>query len=504
MATVIGLGGARRNAATALCVDGDVVAVCEQERLTRNRRVGLPARQLPQQAIDCVLRLGNRRPADVSGYAAAERTIALPAEYPLSRFDHHFAHAATAFWSSPFDEAVVLICDRHSPREVTVWQADAAGIRESDLRWSGPGFASVYSRAAAACGFEPGGDEHRLESLARLGSGGYAGRIHPLVRLIDDRLEVDNGFDARIAEWAAADGSRPPLPRGAELAGGIQHHLGDLLLDLLRRIKRELGGANLCLGGGLFYNSYFTTSIAASGIYRRTFVPVNPGNAGVAVGAALAAAGAPKRPPQALSPFLGPEYDPVEIKQVLDNCKVSYEYVRNGQLIDRTAHALARGQLVGWFQGRMEWGARALGNRSILASPVAPYTLENLNAFLKHREAHRTYSVAVCREDLDSFFAGPGASPFMEFEYEVLDRDRFRALLPPGITRLRVQTVDDQPHLLRPLLKAFGEITGVPVLVNTSFNGFHEPIVCSPRDAVRVFYGTGLDLACIGDFVLHK
>jgi carbamoyltransferase len=271
-------------------------------------------------------------------------------------------------------------------------------------------------------------------------------------------------------------------------------------------IRQRFGGARLCLGGGLFYNSYFTTLLAESGVYGETFVPANPGNAGVAVGAALAvaAAEAPLQRRAPLSPFLGPEFSPQDIKAILDNCKLSYDYLRSGQIINRTTAALAKGQLVGWFQGRMEWGPRALGNRSILASPVAPYVLENLNMFLKQRAPHETYSVAICEEDLPRYFRGPATSSFMEYEYEVLDRDLLRSLLPANATRLRVQTVAESAGSFYELIRAFGDMTGVPMLVNTSFNGFNEPIVCSPRDAIRVFYGTGLDLAVLGSLVLQK
>ena len=152
----------------------------------------------------------------------------------------------------------------------------------------------------------------------------------------------------------------------------------------------------------------------------------------------------------------------------------------------------------------MEWGPRALGNRSILASPVAPYVLENLNTFLKQRAPHETYSIAICAEDLPRYFRGPSKSSFMEYEYEVLDRDLLRTLLPANTTRLRVQSVDQSAGIFYELIRAFGDLTGVPMLVNTSFNGFNEPIVCSPRDAIRVFYGTGLDLAVLGSLVLGK
>jgi carbamoyltransferase len=277
-------------------------------------------------------------------------------------------------------------------------------------------------------------------------------------------------------------------------------------LQVVRDVKVRFGGRHLCLGGGLFYNSYFNTLLAQSGVYEHTFVPVNPGNAGVAIGAALEVAG-PERDRHRdvpLSPFLGPSYEPGEIKATLDNCKLVYDYVHGGQVIERAATVLSQGKLVGWFQGRMEWGPRALGNRSILASPLVPYVLENLNVFLKHREPSRSYSVSICAEDAPRYFRGPAMSQFMEYEYEVIDPDALRALLPLNATRLRVQTVPESAGSFHTLIKAFGALTGVPVLVNTSFNGFNEPIVCTPRDAVRVFYGTGLDMVVIGNFILQK
>jgi carbamoyltransferase len=155
----------------------------------------------------------------------------------------------------------------------------------------------------------------------------------------------------------------------------------------------------------------------------------------------------------------------------------------------------------------MEWAHRALGNRSILASPLSPYVLDNLNVFLKQRPRHRAYGLSVTEAAAPRFFSGPPASRFMEYEYAVCDRDRLRQVLPDGARTLRVQTVsasDAATRRFELLHEAFGEATGVPVLVNTSFNGFSEPIVCSPRDAVRVFFGTGLDMLVLDRFVLRK
>jgi carbamoyltransferase len=152
----------------------------------------------------------------------------------------------------------------------------------------------------------------------------------------------------------------------------------------------------------------------------------------------------------------------------------------------------------------MEWGHRALGNRSILASPLGPYVLDNLNLYLKQREKHRAYALSVCEEDTEYYFEGPKRSSWMEFEYDLKDPESLRHILPPGASRLRVQTLNHGLPLLRELHQAFKARTGVGALVNTSFNGFSEPIVCSPRDAIRVFYGTGLDMLVMGRFVIRK
>ena len=508
MSVIVGIAGAARNAAAALCDGGRIVAVCEQERVTRTRRAGLRSSQLPVEAVETVLRLGGLTIADVSKYAVAERAIDLPPDMPvdlIERVDHHRAHAATAFFTSPFPDAVVLVCDRHGLPELSVWQGTDAGVTPLPFPWSGPAFATVYARAAEAFGFAPLGDEHRLQALAHVAAGG-AERPLSLMAYHGDRLELSPYFAESIASLSGRSGSPKAVPDVARAAAGVQQAIGEVLLQLVQDMKSRFGGRRLCVGGGLFYNSYFNTLLAQSGLYEQTFVPVNPGNAGVAVGAALEVAGPEREPGRstALSPFLGPGFTAGEIKATLDNCKLLYDHVHDGQVIGRTAAAISQGKLVGWFLGRMEWGPRALGNRSILASPLSPYVLENLNVFLKQRDPHRSYSVSICEEDVSRYFRGPATSRFMEYEYEVIDPDVLPALLPLSARRLRVQTVPESAGSFHTLIKAFGRLTGVPILVNTSFNGFNEPIVCTPRDAVRVFYGTGLDMMMIGNFILQK
>ena len=261
----------------------------------------------------------------------------------------------------------------------------------------------------------------------------------------------------------------------------------------------------LCLGGGLFYNTYFNSLVSTSGIFRQTFVPINPGNAGLSAGAALLVSreqvsGGAR---DAVTPFLGPDYDSETIKATLDGCKLSYEFLSDTDATDAAVAALTRGELVGWFQGRMEWGHRALGHRSILADPRSPYVLDNLNFFLRKRERSRPFGLAVCADAAPQLFCGPPASAFMEYEYRPRD-DRFRHMMPAGATSIRVQTVRSDRGTFSTLLKRMEQQTGTAALVNTSFNGFREPIVCSPRDAIRVFYGTGLDMLVMGRFVLRK
>jgi carbamoyltransferase len=245
-----------------------------------------------------------------------------------------------------------------------------------------------------------------------------------------------------------------------------------------------------------------TTRAKQSGLFDRVFVPVDPGDGGLAVGAALHGLGAA---PALTSPFLGPAYSAEEIKEVLANCKLQYEWESDEGGVQAAVAALMAGRMVGWFDGAMEWGPRALGARSILASPFSPYVLENLNRFLKHREAWRGYSLSGLAADVHAHFDGPDAAPYMECDYRPRDPERFRHVLPSPGAALRLQTVvADAPPRFRRLLEAFGEASGLPFLVNTSFNGFHEPIVCNPRDAVRVFYGSGLDVLVMPPFVLRK
>jgi carbamoyltransferase len=302
-----------------------------------------------------------------------------------------------------------------------------------------------------------------------------------------------------LAEATSADERRR-----RQIAAAVQNRLGEALIELLSRLRTASGAHAVCLSGGLFFNTYLTTLASRRQLFEHTFIPVHPGRSGSALGAALISARAQTSAAAVSSPYLGPGYDDGQIKEAVENCKLSFDLQREEQVIETVLRAVSRGQLVGWFHGRLEWGPRALGHRTVLADPFSPHVLDNLNGYLKMRPAYRTYGVSVPRARVSEFFDGDQASPYMQLEYSPRDPEKFRALLPEGVKTLRVHTVDDtSPRYLR-LLEVWGEMSGTPVLVNTSFNGFHEPLVCSPRDAIRVFYGTGLDLLALEDFILRK
>jgi carbamoyltransferase len=500
----LGVGGAARNACAAICVDGQIVAACEQERLVRVRGVGLPSDGFPVEAVDEVLALSRCRAGDVASYVVAEPQVRFRATLPAAVVDHHHAHAATAFLTAPFDRAVVLVCDSHSSRELSVWIGDGNRLDDQRWPWRGPAFATLYADCAKLFDGRGNAHPHALELLAHLGRGDGAEKLGHVFRYADGGLEVDEDWQARVHTMIADERQRRGGPP-ADTASAVQRRVGQLLLDFLADMRASVDVDALCLAGGLFYNTYLNTLIRTSGLFQHVFVPANPGNAGLALGGALIEGRRSHavRNATALSPFLGPEYDSEAIKSALDGCKLSYEFVREDEVLDAAVTALTRGQLVGWFQGRMEWGPRALGHRSILANPQSPHVLDNLNLFLRKRERSRPFGVSAREDALPAFFCGTGVSPFMEHQYHPRD-DRLRYIMPDGATAIRVQTVGREMGLFHALHTRMEQATGCGVLVNTSFNGFHEPIVCSPRDAVRVFFGTGLDMLVIGRFILRK
>lgn len=493
-----GFSGGRRNGAVALGDNGKLVGACAQERVTRVRAGGPATDELPGEALDLLLQRLGRQRSDIGRWVQANSGPEPDEGAGFERIGHHFAHACTAYLSSPFSSAAIVVADHEAPR-VSIWLGNGATIRSVEWPWHGAGFADVFSRVAASLMFN--GLDQRFEALARLCPDGRDDRVTALLTLQDAAVVVDPGFEAAVQQRMAGDQDPGSLSR-AKLAAALQARLGELLLELLTEVRRRVDVDYLCVGGSFFYHSSINTLTKRAGLFKEVFVPVDPGNSGLAIGAALHALGAPPAP---VSAFLGPSYSPHETKETLDNCKLTYSWEAEDDVIAIAVKALQQGRLVGWFDGKMEWGPRALGARSILASPIGPYVLDNLNKFLKHRERWRGYALSGLQEAVADHFEGPVSAPFMECDFRPRDRARLRPVLPSEESSVRVHTVagDASPRFRR-LLAAFGEATGLPFLVNTSFNGFHEPLVCNPRDAVRVFYGSGIDLLILDQFVVGK
>jgi carbamoyltransferase len=498
---IAGIGGGARDGTVALAEWGRLIGMCSQERATRVRGAGVNASGVPDEALELLLeRLGRSRD-QIGRYVVADCGAATRLGEGFEYIDHHFAHACTAYLTSPFPDAAVVVCDHKAP-EVSVWVGEGPVLRRIDWPWRGDGFAHTFSSFAAALGFRMPTADQRAEALARLRPGSRDAEVDRLVRREADGIVVDPDLDRYMKVTVGGDGDAD-IPARARLAASLQARLGELLIDVLREVRDSLGATRLCLGGSLFYHSSMNTQLKQSGLFSDVFVPVDPGDGGLAVGAVLHAMGSG---PSLASPFLGPSYSPQETKRVLDNCKLQYSWESEEGAAQVAVRALREGRLVGWFDGAMEWGPRALGARCILANPTAPYVLENLNCFLKQRKPWRGYALSGLQESVAAHFHGPESAPFMECDYLPKDPDRFRHILPSPEVAIRMQTVTAEGSLpnFRRLLEALGQTEGLPFLVNTSFNGFHEPIVCSARDAVRVFYGTGLDLLVINQFVLRK
>lgn len=498
MSLSIGVSGGARHGAVAVAEPSRLLGVCYQERVTRVRGSGATADGLPNEALDLVLQRLGRTRADIARCTVAQAET-LPAIPGAAAIETHRAFAATAFLSSPHTAAAVVVCDGEAPK-VSVWKAAGTRIDAVEWPWRGPGFVEVLSRFATWLGFSGDAARLRFEALARLAPGSAVPRLDALLRLGDAEVVVDPALETTVASLLAEAGS--DIRGRATVAAALQTRLGALLLEWLGLVRARLDIDRLAVGGGLFHNSSLNALVKQAGPFAEVFVPVDPGSAGLAIGAALQALDA--RVPPA-SPFLGPDYSPNEIKEVLDNCKLQYSWESEEGAVAAAVRALLEGRLVGWFEGPMEWGQRALGSRSILANPMAPYVLENLNRFLKRREPWRGYAMSGPEAAVLEHFDGPRSAPFMECDYLPRTPSVFGRALPQEGAAIRMHTVDAtaRPRFSR-LLEAFGAATGWPFLINTSFNGFHEPIVCDPRDAVRVFYGTGLDVLVMHQFVLRK
>ncbi|MBA3974297.1 MAG: carbamoyltransferase [Candidatus Solibacter sp.] len=523
---ILGLGGLMNEAAAAVLADGLIVSAVEQRKVAPRRRRGA----LPLEAIESALELAGVTAASIETVAIARPFVErndgrhlnqeLRAMFPNARVagvEHHRAHAASAYYASPFNEATVLTLDNSGDfRCGALWRASGASMQLEHEFTYPDSLGDLYTRVTELLGFKPSSEEHKVQWL----SASSDDSLEPVFRSIlmrpgaglrADRAWFDHnrigrgGFSAKFySALGLEDGADIPAGMFPAIAAGLQRAIENIVIEVAGE------GENLCLAGGLGLNALLVDALEQCGRWKTVYVQPVSGNAGTALGAAWHAwhqlhGQARSKPLATLA--LGHAYGQEEIKLVLENCKLHFKYMlTTDEVISATVEQLAGDHILAWMQGRMEFGPRALGNRSILASPLNPYSAENLNVYIKHREPFRKFAASVPAELAGEYFdAGPNARFLASVgRVKAAHRKWFEsAVLGEGL--IRVHTVDkDENPLFHSLLLAWGRKTGVPVLYNTSFNLFGDPMVCTPRDAVRSFYSSGIDSMVIGNFVLEK
>lgn len=523
---ILGLGGLLSDAACALLVDGTLTAAVEESKITRAAHRG----DLPQAAIDECLRLASVTPAKVECVALVRPFaqgpesalhLALRNQFPNARMvvlEHHLGHAASAFFVSPFEQATVLTLDHAGDfRCGARWRGEGNQLH-LEREWYFPdSLGRLYSSVTSLLGYKSRADEHKVQWLSTSGDEGFADLFREIVSdsvqldpsFFDGSRTVNGGFSAKMfSRLKLEDGAKIPSALAASIARGVQKRVEETVLALAA--TRAGDGESLCVAGGLFYNALLVEALEKSGRWKDVFVQPAAGNPGTALGAALYAWH--QRNPQAKraatpSLLLGPEFGAEDIKKVLENCKLRFKYLRSTDDLLASAFAmLGDRKIIAWMQGRMEFGPRALGNRSILASPLDPYSTENLNVFIKHREPFRKFAASVPAELASQYF-DVGANARNLATVGRVKREHRKtfasAILGDDIVRVHTVSEADNP-LYHRLLHEAGRATGLPVLYNTSFNLFGDPLVSTPRDAVRSFYSSGIDALFAGNFVVEK
>lgn len=438
--------------------------------------------------------------------------------------EHHLCHAASTFFVSPFERAAILVVDGASESHTALLAvAERNQIRPLKRIPLPHSLGQFYASMTSFLGFRPDYDEYIVMGLAAYGRPVYAElmrehilRLHSEggfvlnTRLLDFHLARVGLFSPTLQQLFGPNRRRDEemTERHRNLAASAQLVLEETILHMARHLRTLTDAEDLCLAGGVTFNCVANSRLARESGFRRIYVQPAAGDAGTALGAALLLSSRldAHLPREAMChAYLGPQFSEEACRQALDRAGLKGETLSDELLCDRVATELARGRIVFWFQGRMEWGPRALGNRSLLADPRREDMRELINAKVKLREAFRPFAPAVLEERAADFFDWPVPSPFMLFTVPVLPKAKG---LIPAVTHVdgtaRIQMVDrDSNPLFRKLLEAFEQKTGVPILLNTSFN-VNEPIVCMPEEAIQCFLKTEVDWLVLGNLLVGR
>ena len=565
MTYMLGINSVYHESAACLLRDGEPVAFAEEERFNRRKhgklaRVDTPD-ELPRQAIQFCLRQAGIDLADVEavGYSfnppnrlrnvgldepvragdwgseageelfqrrlrgipeALGRVGGAPGQDRFHWIDHHLCHAASAFLVSPFDEAAVLVVDGIG-EFATAWLGHGQG-REIRLIAEIPyphsvgflweklaeflGF-GIYD-ACKVMGLAAFGDSRIFApAFAKLVASNGHGELHLAADILRFRSDDFRPLESLLGPKRSPD--EPLTSRHADIAAALQDATDKALLDLAAVLRKHTGSSRLCFAGGVALNCVSNRVLQESGLFEEFYVPPVAHDAGTALGAAAwlwCQRQGGERSFVLQHPYFGPGYSHAELISVLDQS--GFPYRRSFDPASEAAALIAGGAVVGWFQGRMEVGPRALGNRSLLADARRADMPSIINEKVKHRESFRPFAPSVLAERAADWFRIPGRSPSSDFMLIACEARPDQAARIPAVVHIdgtsRVQTVRAETNpLFYRLIAEFERRTGVPLVLNTSFND-SEPIVCSPEDALRMFAGTAIDVLVLGDFVVER
>jgi carbamoyltransferase len=460
--------------------------------------------------------------------------IARPDQVRIHHVEHHRAHLASAFFASPFEEAAVISIDGFGDFSSVMWGVGRGN--RFDVRGAvrfPHSLGLFYTAFTQFLGFPKYGDEYKMMGLSAYGEPRFQSQVRDVVACSEGQIRLNLDYFVHHSEGVEMtwEGGEPVIgkvysrkmmeafgeeraprseldQRHSDLAASAQAVLEERYFELLNFVQRKTGLKKVCLAGGVALNCVANGMIFEKTAFRDVYIQAASHDAGTSIGAALYVAHQVLDAPRSFvmkHVYYGPGYSDAEIRKELDDAGVHYHALTQEQLVDQTAEQIANGMIVGWFQGRMEFGPRALGNRSILADPRRADMKDILNQRIKFREHFRPFCPSVMAEATGEFFETDYPSPFMVQAYRIRPDQRERI---PAVTHQdgtgRLQTVQkDVNPLYWSLLKRFGEITGVPILINTSFNE-NEPIVNTPRQALDCFLRTNMDVLVLGPFLLNK
>ncbi len=445
---------------------------------------------------------------------------------PIYFSSHHLSHAAAAFYPSSFEDAAVLCIDGVGEYATTsLWKGEGRKLTQKWELHFPHSLGLLYAAFTSFCGFKINSGEYKLMGLAPFGKP----RFKTLIEKEIIQIHEDGTFELNMRYFnyhrglsmvsrhfanlfgVSARTFEGPMPEiYMDLAASIQSVLEDVVLRLARTARKEVGSRNLCLAGGVALNCVANGRIAASGLFERIFIQPAAGGAGSALGAALAYWHLHLEKERQTTPDtmrgarLGPQFSDEEIRATLDKAKLNFEELDSDRLVAKTTQLLVEQNVVGWFQGRMEYGPRALGARSIIADPRSPSMKSKVNQKIKFREGFRPFAPIVLESQMSDVFDLPMSSPYMLLVGRSLKPDEL-----PAVTHVdrsaRVQTLNGASDpLLHRLLQAFSSATGCPALINTSFNIRGEPIVLTPEHALNCFFNTNIDALVIGSFLVDR